>query len=86
MPSSYSRLRGFVCPYFDATTIMLMIALSRSRLAPSDKMPCIPVGYSVHAAEVSKGFTPDKNQAIQCMILCQTMCQMKLELRHLAIP
>ena len=53
---------------------MLMIELSWSRHAPSDNMPRIPVGYRVHAAEVLKRYAPDKNQAIQCMISCQTMC------------
>jgi len=85
MPSLYSRLQGFVRPYFDAMTTMLMIALSRSRHAPGDNTPRFPVGYRAHAAEVLKRYTLDKNQAIQCMVSCQTMCQMKLELRHLAI-
>ena len=85
MPSLYSRLRGFVRPYFNAMTTMLMIALSRSGHAPSDNTPCIPLGYRAHAAEVLKQYVPDKNQAIQLMVSCQTMCQMKLELRHLTI-
>jgi len=66
-------------------TTMLMIALLRSRQAPGDNKPRIPVGYRAHAGEVLKRYAPDKNQAIQCMVSCQTMCQMKLELRHLAI-
>jgi len=85
MPSLYSRLHWFVCPYFNAMTTMLMIALSWSHHAPGDNMPCIPVSYRVHTSEVLKHYAADKNQAIQRMISCQTMCQMKLELRHLAI-
>jgi len=85
MASIYSRLRGFVRPYFEAMATMLMIALSRSHHAPGDITPCLPVGYRAHAAEVLNCYAPDKNKAIQCMVSCQTMCQMKLELRHLAI-
>jgi len=85
MPSLYSRPRGFVRPYFDAMTTVLMIALSRSCHAPNDNTPRLSIGYRAHAAEVLKRYASDKNQAIQCMVSCQTMCQMKLELRHLAI-
>jgi len=49
-------------------TTMLMIALLRSRHAPVDNTPHLPVGYRAHAAEVLKHYTPDKNQAIQCMV------------------
>jgi len=66
-------------------TIVLMVGFLRSRHVPGDIMPRIPVAYRVHADEVLKCFAPDKNQAIHHMISCQTMCQMKLELRHLTI-
>ena len=66
-------------------TTVLMIPLLWSCHAPSDNMPPIPAGYRIHADEVLKRFAPDKNQVIHRMISCQTMCQMKLELRHLAI-
>jgi hypothetical protein len=85
MPCLDSRLRGFVHPDFDAMTTVLMIAFSRSRYAPGKITPRIPVGYRTHTAEVFKRYAPDKNQAIQCRVSCQTVCQMKLELRHLAI-
>jgi len=53
MSSLYSRLQRLVHPFFDAMTTLLMIALSRSRHAtkhaPGDKVPCIPIGYRVHA-------------------------------------
>jgi hypothetical protein len=83
--SLYSRLRGTVNTYFDGITTMLMRALSRCRHAPGDTTPCILVSYRGHATEVLKRYAPDKNQAIQCMVSCQAMCQMKLELRHLII-
>jgi hypothetical protein len=85
MPSLYTRLRGIVRPDFDRVTTILIIALSWSHHAPGDNTPLIPVGYPAHAAEVLKRYAPDKNQAIQCTLSCQTMYQMKLELRHLAI-
>jgi len=85
MPSLYSRLREFVRPDFDTMTTLLLISLSRSRHVPGDNLPRIPVGYRAHAAEVLKRYAPDKNQAMQYMVSCQTICQMKLELRHLAI-
>jgi hypothetical protein len=80
MPSLYSRLRRFVRPYFNAMTTVLLIALSQSHHMPVDITPHIPVGYHAHAAEVLKRDAPDKNQAIQCTVSCQTICQMKLEL------
>jgi len=85
MPFHYSHLGGFVRPYFDRMATSLVIVLSQLCLAPGDNIPRIPVGYHVHADEVLKHYAADKNQAIHCMIPCQTMCQMKLELRHLAI-
>jgi len=85
MTSLYSRLQSFVRPYFDGMTTELMIALSRSRCAPGDQTPRILVGYRAHAAVVLERYAPNRNQAIQCMVSCQTVCQMKLELRHLAI-
>jgi len=62
-----------------------MIVLSRSRHMPGDNFPCIPVGYRVHAGEVLKRYAPDKNRATHRMMSYQTVCQMKLELRHLII-
>jgi len=85
MRSLYTRLRGFVRPYCDAMTTMLIVALSQSCHVPGDNTPCFPVGSCPHAAEVLNNHAPDKNQAIQRMVSCQTMCLMKLELRHLAI-
>jgi len=60
-----------------------MIALSQSHHATGDNLPHIPVRYHVHAGEVLKCYAPDKNQAIHRMISYQTMCHIKLELRHL---
>jgi len=85
MPSLYSCLRRFVSPFFDTMTTLLIVELSRSRHAARDNSPPIPVGYRAHAAEVLKRYAPDKNQAIQCTVSCQTTCQMKLELKYLAI-
>ena len=51
--------------------------------APGDNLLHIQVGYRMHADAVLKHYAPDKNQAIHCMILCHTVCQMTLELRHL---
>jgi len=62
-----------------------MMALLRSSHASGDCTPHVPVGYPAHAAEVLQRYAPDKNLAIQCMVTFQTVCQMKLELRHLAI-
>ena len=73
MPSLYS-LRGFVHPYFDAMTTMLMIESLWSRHVPGNELPRIPVGYRAHAAEVLKRDAPDENQAIQHIVSCQTMC------------
>jgi len=85
MPSLYSCLRGFVRPFFDTMTTLLMIVLSRSCHVPGDKAPPIPVGYCALAAEVLKRYAPNKNEAIQYTVSCQTTCQMKLELNYLAI-
>jgi len=85
MPSLYSRLREFVRPDFDTIPTLLMLALSRSRHVPGDHTPRIQVGDCAHAAEVLKRYAPDKNQAMQCTVSCQTIFQMKLELRRLAI-
>jgi hypothetical protein len=85
MPSLYTCLEGLLPRYFDTITTMLMIALLRSHHAPDDNTPRIPVGYRAHATEVLKHYPPDNNQAIQCTVSCQTMCQMKLELGHLAM-
>ena len=48
-------------------------------------MPRLPAGYRAHAAEVLKRYTADMNQAFPCMVSCQTIHQIKLELSHLAI-
>jgi hypothetical protein len=85
MPSLYRCLRGSIHPYFDAMTPMLMIAFSQSHSVPSDNMPCMPVGYHVHTGEVLKYCAPDNNQTIHRMISCQTLCQIELELRYLAM-
>jgi hypothetical protein len=83
LPYLYSCLRGPVHPFFNTITTLLMIALSRSRHAPSDNMPCIPVGYCVHGDEVVNQYCSDNNQAIVRMISCLTKCQIDLELRQL---
>jgi len=83
MPSLYSCLAGVVRPYCDTMTAVLMMALSQAGHAPGDSMPHIPGGYGVHADEVLKRYTSDKIQAIHRTISCQTLCEMKLEPRHL---
>jgi hypothetical protein len=52
---------------------------------PGDNWPRIPVGCHVQVDEVLRCYASEKNQAIHRVISCQTMCQMRLELRHLAM-
>jgi len=70
-------------------TTLLIIVLSWYVMpfqhASNNNLPRIPIDYRVHVDEIIKPYAPDKNQAIHRMISWRTMCQLELELRHLAI-